>query len=129
LDTPNANYDQPWKEAIEYYLEPFLTFFFPEVHTLIDWNRDYQSLDKELQQVEEFSALALSSRVKLTAEIPTTHSIVVMGDIHQLYRLVSNLVVNAIRYTPSEGAVSLRLDRESELGQGSVFIVKLPLRD
>jgi hypothetical protein len=51
LDTPNANYDQPWKEAIEYYLEPFLTFFFSEVHTLIDWNRDYQSLDKELQQI------------------------------------------------------------------------------
>ncbi|MGC9505576.1 transposase [Baaleninema sp.] len=51
MDTPNANYDQPWKEAIENYLEYFLEFFFPPVHALIDWTRDYQSLDKELQQI------------------------------------------------------------------------------
>nr|WP_026097329.1 hypothetical protein [Baaleninema simplex] len=51
MDTPNAHYDQPWKEAIEDYLEYFLDFFFPQVHALIDWTRDYQSLDKELQQI------------------------------------------------------------------------------
>jgi len=51
LDTPNANYDQPWKEAIEEYLESFLEFFFPQVHSLIDWSKGYESLDKELQQI------------------------------------------------------------------------------
>ncbi|HEY9836502.1 MAG TPA: hypothetical protein V6D27_06360 [Vampirovibrionales bacterium] len=51
MDTPNANYDQPWKEALEDYLEPFMAFFFPKVHSLIDWSRGYESLDKELQQI------------------------------------------------------------------------------
>lgn len=51
METPSANYDQPWKEAIEDYLEPFLAFFFPQVHELIDWKKSYQSLDKELQQI------------------------------------------------------------------------------
>ncbi len=51
METPNANYDQPWKEALEDYLEPFMAFFFPKVHNLIDWSRGYQSLDKELQQI------------------------------------------------------------------------------
>jgi predicted transposase YdaD len=51
VNTPNANYDQTWKEALEDYLEPFMAFFFPEVHNLIDWSRGYESLDKELQQI------------------------------------------------------------------------------
>ncbi|WP_242541156.1 hypothetical protein [Phormidium pseudopriestleyi] len=51
MNTPNANYDQPWKEALEDYLEPFLAFFFPQVHEVVDWSRGYESLDKELQQI------------------------------------------------------------------------------
>ncbi len=51
MNTPNANFDQPWKEAIEDYLERFLEFFFPQVHALVDWSRGYESLDKELQQI------------------------------------------------------------------------------
>ena len=51
MNTPNANFDQPWKEAIEDYLEQFLEFFFPQVHALVDWSRGYESLDKELQQI------------------------------------------------------------------------------
>jgi hypothetical protein len=43
--------DNPWKEALELFLEPFLAFLFPAVHDGIDWRRDYHSLDKELQQV------------------------------------------------------------------------------
>jgi hypothetical protein len=43
--------DSPWKEALEHFLEPFLTFFFPAVHAAIDWRRGYRSLDKELQQI------------------------------------------------------------------------------
>ncbi|MBW4495177.1 MAG: Rpn family recombination-promoting nuclease/putative transposase [Oscillatoria princeps RMCB-10] len=48
---PQADYDTPWKEAIEEYLEPFMAFFFPQVHDLVDWDRNPQSLDKELQQI------------------------------------------------------------------------------
>ena len=46
-----SDYDSPWKEALDYFLPAFLEFFFPRVHELIDWERGYQSLDKELQQV------------------------------------------------------------------------------
>ncbi|MTJ54366.1 hypothetical protein FJR38_17735 [Anabaena sp. UHCC 0253] len=46
-----ANYDESWKEALTEYFESFLTFFFPEVHQLIDWTQTPQSLDKELQEI------------------------------------------------------------------------------
>lgn len=48
---PNANYDEPWKEALGEYFEDFLQFFFPQVHNLIDWSKPPKSLDKELQQI------------------------------------------------------------------------------
>jgi hypothetical protein len=47
----SADYDSPWKEALDAYFEAFLALLFPAVHTLIDWSRDYESLDKEFQQV------------------------------------------------------------------------------
>src|SRR5438876_6210405 len=43
--------DSPWKEALEHFLEQFLAFFFPIVHRAIAWERGYQSLDQELQQI------------------------------------------------------------------------------
>ncbi|HEX5416450.1 MAG TPA: cytosolic protein, partial [Chloroflexota bacterium] len=45
------DYDSPWKEALEQYLAECLALFFPEVHANIDWERGYEFLDKELQQV------------------------------------------------------------------------------
>ncbi|WP_017293880.1 DUF4351 domain-containing protein [Geminocystis herdmanii] len=47
----NANYDEPWKEAIGDYFDRFLDFFFPEVYNLIDWLKPVTSLDKELQKI------------------------------------------------------------------------------
>lgn len=46
-----ADYDSPWKDALELYLEDFLIFFFPNVYQLIDWQKPPVPLDKELQQV------------------------------------------------------------------------------
>jgi hypothetical protein len=43
--------DSPWKEMLEFYFEDFMIFFFPNVHTMIDWARGYEFLDNELQQV------------------------------------------------------------------------------
>src|SRR5260370_25405322 len=48
---PASDLDSPWKEALDYFLERFLAFFFPEVHRVIDWRRGYQALDKEFQQI------------------------------------------------------------------------------
>ncbi len=44
-------FDSPWKEALEYYLEPLLALFFPDIHAAIDWSKGYESLDKELQEI------------------------------------------------------------------------------
>lgn len=51
MTSQTANYDESWKEALSEYFEPFLSFFFPQVHQLIDWTKAPQSLDKELQQI------------------------------------------------------------------------------
>ena len=60
---------------------------------------------------EELSALAFAADVMLTSQIRICEPLEVTGDAEQLYRLVSNLVVNAIRYTPAGGDVVLILDR------------------
>ncbi len=46
-----SDFDSPWKEALEYFLAPFLAFFFPQVHEGINWSKGYESLDKELHQI------------------------------------------------------------------------------
>lgn len=51
MNEPQAIYDSPWKQALEQYFEPFLVFFFPTAHSVIDWNYIPESLDKELQQL------------------------------------------------------------------------------
>ncbi len=59
IQTPNcksmveaiADWDTPWKEALELYFAEFLQFFFPWIHDNIDWSKPCEFLDKELQQV------------------------------------------------------------------------------
>jgi hypothetical protein len=46
-----ADFDSPWKEALDRYFEAFLAFFFPVAHADIDWSRGYEMLDKELQKI------------------------------------------------------------------------------
>ncbi len=43
--------DSPWKEIIEQYFVEFTAFFFPKLHAAINWERGYEFLDKELQQI------------------------------------------------------------------------------
>jgi hypothetical protein len=50
-ESVKADYDAPWKEALTLYFEPFLSFFFPAIHSQIDWSQPYQSLDKELLEL------------------------------------------------------------------------------
>ena len=47
----SADYDSPWKEALDRWFQPFIAFFFPLTHADIDWSRGYETLDTELQQV------------------------------------------------------------------------------
>jgi hypothetical protein len=45
------DFDSPWKEALQRYLPSFLQFFWPDIHADIAWERGYESLDKEFQQI------------------------------------------------------------------------------
>lgn len=44
-------FDSPWKDALDLYLQPFLALFFPDIHEAIDWSKGYESLDKELSEI------------------------------------------------------------------------------
>jgi signal transduction histidine kinase len=60
--------------------------------------------------VEELAAMAIASEVALTSELRVHQQLNVVGDSDQLYRLVANLIVNAIQYTPAGGKVTVILD-------------------
>lgn len=64
--------------------------------------------------VEEFEDLAGAAGVTLTSLIQVPSALSVMGDEEQFYRLVSNLVINAIQYTPVGGQVTVVLDRSED---------------
>ncbi|HVA88758.1 MAG TPA: cytosolic protein, partial [Chloroflexota bacterium] len=52
MATPRADFDSPWKDALEEYLEECFLLLFPEAHAAIDWSRSYTFLDTELQQAD-----------------------------------------------------------------------------
>lgn len=51
MTDPQTEFDTPWKDILQIYFEEFILFFFPQAHTEIDWTRQPEFLDKELQQV------------------------------------------------------------------------------
>ncbi|MBE7384934.1 MAG: two-component sensor histidine kinase [Leptolyngbya sp. SIO1E4] len=57
---------------------------------------------------EEFAELAATSDIHLSSQVPET-AIDFSGHESQLYRLVSNLMANAIQHTPSGGSVLVSL--------------------
>ncbi len=60
--------------------------------------------------VEELAAMAIASEVSLTSELRVQQLLNVVGNSDQLYRLVANLIMNAIQYTPAGGKVTVILD-------------------
>ena len=64
--------------------------------------------------IEEFAALAIEHDVLLTQTVFQNLPLSVLGDEEQLYRLLANLVTNAIQYTPPQGKVTLALAREEQ---------------
>ncbi|MEQ9668180.1 transposase [Coleofasciculus sp. G2-EDA-02] len=47
-----SEYDSPWKESISLYFREFLNFFYPQIEEDIDWERGFEFLDTELQQIK-----------------------------------------------------------------------------
>jgi signal transduction histidine kinase len=60
--------------------------------------------------VESLSVLQIAASIQLTAQIRTKELLYVTGDESQLSRLISNLIVNALQYTPSGGSVTVTLE-------------------
>ena len=63
--------------------------------------------------IEEFSALAKASSLQLTSSILSDQPLYVIGDEDQLLRLLSNLIANAIKYTPASGKINLILKKNN----------------
>lgn len=61
--------------------------------------------------VEELASLAIAAQVRLTAQMQVSEPVAVLGHEEQLYRLVSNLIDNAIQATPAGGNVVVSLNR------------------
>lgn len=63
---------------------------------------------------EEFYALANRQQINLIKQIEVQQSLQVRGNEEQLYRLVANLVINAINYTEPQGEVILHLNQKND---------------
>ncbi|GJD20020.1 two-component sensor histidine kinase [Rivularia sp. IAM M-261] len=61
--------------------------------------------------IEEFEAMANAAEITLTSVILVYQPLNIIGNTDQLYRLISNLIVNAIQYTPRGGEVTVFLNR------------------
>ena len=47
-------------------------------------------------------------------ELETTQTLMVLGDEEQLYRMIANLVMNAIQFTPQGGRIVIHLNRDQK---------------
>lgn len=55
-NNPPEDHDSPWKEALEYFFQPFLRLLYPDIHDAIDWSQPLVFLDKELQKITRNSS-------------------------------------------------------------------------
>ena len=54
----------------------------------------------------------MASEIELSSQIKVSQPVKIIGDRTQLYRLITNLVTNAIQYTPAGGKVTLSMTEE-----------------
>ncbi|NES83659.1 MAG: two-component sensor histidine kinase [Moorea sp. SIO2B7] len=59
---------------------------------------------------EELAPLAVAANLQLNRNIQIDEPVKVRGNEEQLYRMVANLLINAIHYTPADGKVTLILE-------------------
>jgi signal transduction histidine kinase len=59
--------------------------------------------------VEELAPLALVNEISLKWQSHAARSLHILGDQEQLYRMISNLITNGIKYTPHGGEVNVIL--------------------
>ena len=52
-NSDKSNFDLPWKDMLENYFEEFMSFFFPQAYNDIEWEKHYELLDTEFQQIAQ----------------------------------------------------------------------------
>ena len=50
-----ADYDSPWKKALEVYFKEFIDFFFPEMAADLDWSHEHEAGSMGLDAMSEDS--------------------------------------------------------------------------
>ncbi len=83
------DYDSPWKEALRLYLRSFMRLCFGQVEPVINWSREPEFLDKELQQIVRD---ADTGRQYVDMLVRVYEIGLKKADILELYRLVDWLV-------------------------------------
>jgi signal transduction histidine kinase len=64
---------------------------------------------------EELAAMAIAADIQFNTVMGVNHALWVWGNSEQLYRLVTNLIVNAIKYTPPKGQVTVFLRQRNRM--------------
>jgi signal transduction histidine kinase len=64
--------------------------------------------------VEDFSSLAVKLKIQLDIKLLVKEPLAITGNYEQLYRMISNLVANALQYTVAGGIVKLILNRRGK---------------
>jgi hypothetical protein len=58
-------FDSPWKRILGVYLQDFLSLCFPKVADIIDWTKEYTSLEQELRRIVKGATIGERSVDKL----------------------------------------------------------------
>lgn len=61
---------------------------------------------------EELATTALAAQIQFSTVIEVNQPLLVWGNSEQLYRLMTNLIINAIKYTPAHGQVVVALRQQ-----------------
>ncbi|MEL6159295.1 MAG: two-component system sensor histidine kinase RppB [Cyanobacteria bacterium J06627_32] len=90
----------------------FLSRLDSEKHPLVKGDCCLQDIISDI--VEEMAAFAIREKITLSINFQSQTPVVVLGNEEQLYRLMLNLVNNAITYTPAGGKVTITLKRDQQ---------------
>ena len=65
--------------------------------------------------IEEVAAIAMQSQITLHLQLVNKIPIYVAGNEEQIYRLIFNILINAIHYTPEDGKVQIFLEQSDRI--------------